>query len=78
MLKDIDDKILLADGFEEALLGYATQGNRTMAVYDREKCIQILMDRNGVTSEEAEDYFQYNTEGAWMGEYTPAFLTRLE
>jgi hypothetical protein len=28
--------------------------------------------------EEAEEYFQYNVEGSWVGEATPVFLTLLE
>jgi hypothetical protein len=27
-----------------------------------------------MSEEEAEEYFQYNVEGAWVGENTPIFL----
>jgi hypothetical protein len=29
-----------------------------------------------MTEEEAEEYFSFNTLGAWVGEHTPLFLTR--
>jgi hypothetical protein len=78
MLAEIDPQILTADGFEEALVGYATQFNKTVAVYDREKCLEILRKRDGMDEEEAEEFFSYNVEGAFMGERTPAFLTLFE
>ncbi len=47
-----------------------------LAVYDREKCLEILCKRDGVTYEEAEECFSFNTEGAWLGPNTPLVLTR--
>lgn len=77
-LGEIDEEILLADGFEEALIGYAEgAGIRTVAVYDRFQCIHILMERDGMTEEDAEDHFQYNVIGSYVGETTPIFITNL-
>ena len=67
-----DEEILLADGFEDAFLGIASQFNRRFAVYDRAKCIEILA--KDMSYDEAEEYFQFNVEGAWVGENTPAFM----
>ena len=75
LLSEIDPQILTADGFEEALIGYATQFNKTVAVYDRKKCIAILMARDEMSEEEAEEFFSVNVEGSFMGDRTPAFLT---
>lgn len=74
----IDESILLADGFEDALVGYGEQFNKTFAVYDRSKCIQILIDRDKMTFEEAVEYFDFNVTGAYVGEHTPAFVTFFE
>ena len=65
---------LLADGFEDALIGVGQQFYKTLAVYDRQKCIEILMERDGMTDEEAVEYFDYNVTGAWVGENTPIFF----
>ena len=35
-----EEEILLADGFDEALLGLGQRFNQHMAVYDRDKCIR--------------------------------------
>jgi hypothetical protein len=67
-----DEEITTAIGFENAFVGVATQFNRKFAVYDRAKCIEILASE--MTHEEAEEYFQFNVEGAWVGESTPAFI----
>lgn len=73
LLDELGEEILLADGFEAALIGICRQFNKPMALYDRKKCIEILVKRDGMTFEEANEYFSFNTEGAWMGENTPAF-----
>lgn len=67
-----DEQILLADGFEDAFLGIGRQFNRVFAVYDRSKCIDILS--KDMPYDEAEEYFQFNVEGAYVGENTPAFM----
>jgi hypothetical protein len=71
-----DEEITLADGFEDAFLGIARQFGKPFALYDREKCIDILVNRDGMSHEEAEEYFQFNVEGAWVGESTPAYLEK--
>jgi hypothetical protein len=69
-----DQEILLAEGFEEAFVGVAYQFDKPVAVFDREKCITILS--KDMSPEEAEEYFQFNVEGAYVGPNTPAFLDK--
>ena len=71
-LSYINEQALFADGFDEALLGIDAVDY--IAVYDAEKCIDILMKTSDMTREEAEEFFEYNTLGAYMGEYTPRFV----
>tara|TARA_R110000744_G_scaffold149027_3_gene262112 strand:- start:1006 stop:1284 length:279 start_codon:yes stop_codon:yes gene_type:complete len=78
-VSDFDPNILLADGFEEAIIGVCERfGMESVAAYNRNKCIQILVDRDGMTYEEAEEFFEYNTLGAWVGDRTPVFITTFE
>lgn len=65
-------EILLADGFDAAFLGIGQQFNNFFAIYDRFKCIQILAE--DMTLEEAEEYFDFNVVGAYVGENTPVFV----
>jgi hypothetical protein len=67
-----DENVLLADGFDDAFVGIGRQFGRPIAVYNRSKCIDILQE--DMSEEEAEEYFQFNVEGAWVGENTPIFL----
>jgi len=73
---EIDPEIILADGFEDAFLGFAEQfSSGPVAVYDRAKCIEVLVKQD-MTHEEAEEYFEFNVAGAYVGERTPLFFTR--
>jgi hypothetical protein len=70
-----DENVLLADGFDDAFVGIGRQFGRPIAVYNKSKCIDILQE--DMSEEEAEEYFQFNVEGAWVGENTPIFLETL-
>jgi hypothetical protein len=66
------------DGFDEAILGPAyifhTDGSRAeVLVYDAEE-IRIILMRDGMSSEEAREYIEFNIEGAYMGPGTPILV----
>ena len=65
---------MLADGFEDALVGYGYQFTYPVAVYSMNGCMEILMKRDGMNDEEAMEFFNFNVQGAWVGESTPIFL----
>jgi len=66
---------LLPENFDRALMGTVQQGpNDPVAVYNRDICIEVLVE-GGLSHEDAEEYFEYNVQGAWMGDETPCFLT---
>ena len=65
-----DNECLLADGYESALIGI-TEGGNPVAVYDVDKCIDILVKEDKLSLDDAMDYFHYNTVGAYVGEKTP-------
>ncbi|HUT60055.1 MAG TPA: hypothetical protein VNA25_19590 [Phycisphaerae bacterium] len=72
---------LLADGFEDAILGLASwgygQGPQDVVVYDLHKCAMILMARDGMTDDEAYEFLEFNTTSSWIGERTPLFVRRM-
>lgn len=69
-----DDGVLLATGFEAAYMGVCRRFNTYAALYDYAKCLTVLMERDGMTYEDAEDYMAFNVLGAYVGEQTPVFL----
>tara|TARA_R100000808_G_scaffold269_1_gene1623 strand:- start:570 stop:809 length:240 start_codon:yes stop_codon:yes gene_type:complete len=70
--------VLLADGFEDAYLGLARQFTTWVAVYDYDLCLDVLMSRDGMSRDEASDFFEFNVVGGWVGKQTPVFLEREE
>lgn len=70
----IDEEALLADGFEDALIGH-TQGMNVVAVYDYDLCIDVLVKRDKMTIEDAVEHMSFNVVGAYVGEKTPIFVS---
>ena len=68
-----DDEIMCADGFDEAIVGVAYMfGGNAVALYDRNKIIETLVDE-GLTEEEAWEHYDFNIAGGYVGEKTPIF-----
>ena len=87
-IAEINPDALICDGFDEAIIGMAERINLGPVVaYDVEKIIEILMKdmevepddlEEDVKREMAYEYFYFNIQGAWMGEFTPIFITKKE
>jgi hypothetical protein len=74
-IEEINPEALLCDGFDEAIIGMAERINLGPVVaYDVDKMLKIMVERDGMTYEEAMEYFGYNILGAWMGENTPVYI----
>jgi hypothetical protein len=70
----IGDAIFLEPAaFDEAIIGVAERcGMQAVTCYDRTKCIDILA--RDMPREDAEEFFEFNTIGAYLGEFTPMFV----
>ena len=68
-----DETVQLYTGLEAAFIGVGRQFNTPIAVYSRSKAIQCFIDQ-GMTEEEAEEYFEFNTAGSYIGNQTPIFI----
>ena len=75
---DDQEKLIFFKGFEAALIGIGRQFNREFAVYDYVTCCFILMQRDGMSSEEAMEFMEYNVVGAYLGPQTPIFVEDVE
>lgn len=71
----VQDAPLKMDGFDEAIIGI-TQGtnNGGLLVYDQGKIVKILMERDGMTNDEAYEYYAFNIAGAYVGPGTPIIV----
>ena len=54
-------------------LGYVERFNHTFPLYDLDGLV-VMMMRDGMSYEEALEYYSYNYVGAWTGEDTPGFF----
>jgi hypothetical protein len=63
-----DEEILKADGFDVAVIGIDEHSMRL--VYSVKLCIEKLI-LEGMSMEDAIDYFNFNVSGAYVGEKTP-------
>ena len=71
----MEDKLLYADGLEEAIIGVGSRcGQDDVVCYDAEKVIQIFVSQ-GMSYEEAQEYAECNVFGAWVGDKTPMWIT---
>jgi len=75
---DYSDKILLADGFDEAFLGIGENSQANpVAVYSVEKCLDLFADQFEDADDpvgDAIDFFEFNVRGSYVGEFTPMFV----
>ena len=77
-LMNIEDDIVMADGLSDAFIGIGSVGpnGKTVAVYDSMKIIESLMQQ-GMSQEEALEFYEYNIAGAYVGEKTPFFMVKI-
>ena len=61
----------LADGFDHSILGYDTKGR---VIYSVNSILDTLVNRDGMDYDEAQEYFGFNIECAYVGDYTPIYM----
>ena len=71
-----DQEVMFMDGLDEAIIGIAQQfTNDALVAYSLTKILEVLMSgEDGMSHEEAMEYFSFNIQGSWMGEGTPIIV----
>jgi len=59
---------------DEALIGIAVRIGLSVAAYDYNKLVEVNHKKLGMTLQEAEEWVQVNTMGAYVGENTPVVV----
>lgn len=72
-LEGTDDinKVLFADGFDQAIIGY--EPTLKKIIYSEELIINILTE--DMSEEDAIEHFYYNIKGSYLGPHTPIFFS---
>lgn len=63
-----DQEFVIADGFDDCVIGYEESSGRL--IYSTIECVRTLQ-ADGMSEEDALDYFYYNVQGAYVGDLTP-------
>lgn len=79
LIHETNDEALFPSDLKEAVLGMVERfGQSPLVLMDTRKCLDIFIARDGMTEEEAREFFEFNVIGAWMGEGTPCFATLIK
>ena len=70
-----DDVIILADGFEDAMLG-VTARKPTCAIYDFWKCLDITIKDEDMNFDEALEWLEEFIDED-LGEHAPIYLKKI-
>jgi len=70
-ITEFNPEAKLADGFNDSILGYDTKGR---VIYSVNSILDTLVNRDGMNYDEAQEYFGFNIECAYVGEYTPIYM----
>jgi hypothetical protein len=77
---DIDsyaEGAVILTGLEDCIVGVVEEfGNGKRLLYDKNRILTKLMETHQMTSEEAEEYYDYNILGLYAGEQNAVFLDR--
>lgn len=71
---NIDENFLIMPGYDDCIAGVGIRfGQDPIVMYDYDKVINRLMV-DGMSYDDAVEWFEYNMIGAWVGDATPGFL----
>lgn len=72
---DAGEPLLTMDGFDDCIAGVVERfGQEPIVCYDKSKLIDRMIE-DGMSREEAVEFFEHNQIGSWVGERTPCFLS---
>tara|TARA_R110002110_G_scaffold41670_2_gene131957 strand:- start:953 stop:1213 length:261 start_codon:yes stop_codon:yes gene_type:complete len=75
-LEAAGEEALGADGYDDCVIGLAYQHTRPLIVYSKKKVIERLME--DMSRDDAEEFFQFNIGGAYLGAGTPLFMEDMD
>lgn len=75
--EDYPDLLVLdPEYFDDAIIGLVQRIGLDVICYDKDKVIELLCVKEGMTYEDAIEHFDFNIIGSWVGETTPVFLSK--
>ena len=74
---DIDtycEGAVILDGLDDAIVGIVEDFHGPRILYSQQKILTILQERDLMTHTEAEEFYDFNIKGLYVGEQNPVFL----
>tara|TARA_R110000772_G_scaffold242529_1_gene355143 strand:+ start:1693 stop:1995 length:303 start_codon:yes stop_codon:yes gene_type:complete len=73
-ISELHPEVLLMDGYDDCVIGLVERfGAEPVVCYSKNKILKKLASQ-GMTKEEANEWFYFNQLGSYLGEMTPCFL----
>jgi len=80
-IKEEYPEVLLMDGYDDCVVGICHRfGQEPIVAYSRSKVLKKLQMEavknidDGLSEDEAVEFFEFNMIGAWVGDQTPCFI----
>jgi len=70
------ENLLFADSFDGAIIGVAVGRDSERVVYNARQMVEVLVQEENFTEEEAWEYLEFNTFGAYVGKNTPIYVVQ--
>lgn len=71
--QDGTDTVMIADGWAQAMVGL-TNDELPRLVYSVTRIVRTLVVRDGLSPDEAQEHFESNIAGAYVGPQTPLYI----
>jgi hypothetical protein len=71
------DDLLFANGYDDAIIGVCVGFDSGRVAYSMQKMIEIAAKDLSVDYDEAIEWLEYNTFGAFVGNNTPIYVNDL-
>lgn len=74
-----DEEFVSVDEFEDCIIGVIYDKSICVykLVYSKSKCLEVLITRDKMKKETAEEFYNSNVESAYMGVGTPIWIDDL-
>ena len=73
-LAEDNPEAIIYDGVDDAIIGLVYQNHVPILAYSYSKWIDILIKRDGMETEEAIEFFDFNVAGGNLGEHQPIII----
>jgi len=67
----LDPELLFADGYDDCIMGLTFKDGVAVVIYSADLMIEKLCEE--MTEKEAQEFFDFNIYGAYVGERTPVY-----